>query len=49
MIDDDSAQPESTAPEAADRRRVVSASVTLGVAVGVTALSFGLAAVSAGA
>jgi 4-azaleucine resistance transporter AzlC len=49
VIDDDSAQPESTAPEAADRRRVVSASVTLGVAVGVTALSFGLAAVSAGA
>jgi predicted branched-subunit amino acid permease len=33
----------------AQRKRVVSASLTLGAAVGVTALSFGLAAVSAGA
>ena len=31
------------------RRRVINASLTLGAAVGVTALSFGLAAVSAGA
>lgn len=33
----------------ADRRKVINASLTLGAAVGVTALSFGLAAVSAGA
>jgi len=32
-----------------ERKRVVNASLTLGAAVGVTALSFGLAAVSAGA
>lgn len=49
MTDFGAAQPESTASDAAERRRVVSASVTLGAAVGVTALSFGLAAVSAGA
>lgn len=35
--------------DAPDRKRVVNASLTLGAAVGVTALSFGLAAVSAGA
>lgn len=34
---------------AAETKRVVGASITLGAAVGVTALSFGLAAVSAGA
>lgn len=35
--------------DAPERTRVVNASLTLGAAVGVTALSFGLAAVSAGA
>ena len=38
-----------TEADGVERRRVVSASLTLGAAVGVTALSFGLAAVSAGA
>ncbi|MGA1257939.1 MAG: AzlC family ABC transporter permease, partial [Ilumatobacteraceae bacterium] len=36
-------------PTDAERKRVVSASLTLGSAVGITALSFGLAAVSSGA
>ena len=35
--------------DAPERKRVVNASLTLGAAVGITALSFGLAAVSAGA
>lgn len=35
--------------EDSERKRVVSASLTLGAAVGITALSFGLAAVSSGA
>jgi predicted branched-subunit amino acid permease len=49
-MESDSSEPTvqpSNAP--AEKRRVVTASFTLGAAVGVTALSFGLAAVSAGA
>lgn len=38
-----------TDPDPTERRRVLAAGFTLGAAVGVTALSFGLAAVSAGA
>ncbi|MEY4400621.1 MAG: hypothetical protein RL072_486 [Actinomycetota bacterium] len=38
-----------TESDTVERKRVVNASLTLGAAVGVTALSFGLAAVSAGA
>ncbi|MFM7665931.1 MAG: AzlC family ABC transporter permease, partial [Actinomycetota bacterium] len=40
---------ENPATDGVARQRVVNASVTLGAAVGITALSFGLAAVSAGA
>ncbi|MFM8906095.1 MAG: hypothetical protein ACKOIZ_00545, partial [Actinomycetota bacterium] len=40
---------ENPVTDGAARQRVVNASVTLGAAVGITALSFGLAAVSAGA
>ena len=39
----------SLSTPAAERKRVINASLTLGGAVGITALSFGLAAVSAGA
>ena len=39
----------SLSSPAAERKRVINASLTLGGAVGITALSFGLAAVSAGA
>lgn len=38
-----------TEPVDSERKQVINASLTLGAAVGVTALSFGLAAVSAGA
>ncbi len=51
MSDAPSPAADSTDSNAADaeRKRVVTASLTLGGAVGITALSFGLAAVSAGA
>lgn len=42
-------EPKAHTADSLERKRVVNASLTLGAAVGVTALSFGLAAVSAGA
>lgn len=45
----DAARNLGVSPTDAERKRVVSASLTLGSAVGITALSFGLAAVSSGA
>ena len=47
--DDAGDSPTSLRSPTAERKRVVNASLTLGGAVGITALSFGLAAVSAGA
>jgi predicted branched-subunit amino acid permease len=47
--DDAVDSPTSLRSPTAERKRVVNASLTLGGAVGITALSFGLAAVSAGA
>lgn len=45
----DAARNLGVSPTDTERKRVVSASLTLGSAVGITALSFGLAAVSSGA